>query len=166
MKKLSFVTMVFVIFLFVSNGIQGQTTQTKLNQVELAKQFLGTWQANMGKDTLEMWEGKPYGKALVVSTYMVIKGVRSDSYLCSFGYDSRDDKLKGYNLFPNAIFMTWIGTFTTDKIIKIDGLDCFNPGIILWKSEFEFKSPEEVIIRNFTPEGIKSGEWTFKRIKK
>jgi hypothetical protein len=51
MKKLCLTTVVFVFLMFISNVIQAQSTQTKLNQVELAKQFLGTWQGNTGKDT-------------------------------------------------------------------------------------------------------------------
>jgi hypothetical protein len=165
MKKLSSTTLIFVFLLFISIGIQAQTTQAKLNQVELVKQFLGTWQANIGKDTVQMWEGKPYGKALIVDVYMVIKGIKSDSYLSCFGYDDRDDKLKGYNLFLNSNFGTWIGVFITDKMLKIDGLDSFKPEIIWWKAEFEFKTTTEAIVRNFSPEGVKTGEWTFKKVK-
>ena len=165
MKKLSFVTMIFVFLLIIPNGIQGQTPQTKLNQLELAKQFLGTWQTNLGKDTVEMWEGKLYGNAVVVNVYMVIKGTRSELYISNFGYDNTEGKLKGYNLMPNAGFNTWVGIFTTDKIIKIDGLDSFKPQIIYWKADFEFKTPTEVIVRNYNPEGVKTGEWTFKKVK-
>jgi len=165
MKKLCLTTVMVVFVLFVFNGIQGQTTQLKLQQVELAKQFLGTWQATMGKDTVTMWEGKPYGKAVITHIYTVIKGIKSDSYLSCFGYDDRDDKIKGYNLLTDADFVTWIGVFTTDKMFKIDGLDTFEPGIIWWKAEFEFKTPGEVIVRNFNPEGVKTGEWTFKKVK-
>ena len=165
MKKLSSTTLVFVFLLFISNGIQAQSTQTKLNQVELAKQFLGTWQANTGKDTVQMWEGKLYGKALIANAYMVIKGIKSDSYMSCFGYDDRDDKLKGYNLLPSTDFGTWIGMFTSEKVFKIDGVDTFKPEIIWWKSEFEFKTPTEIIARNFSPDGVKTGEWTFKKVK-
>jgi hypothetical protein len=167
MKKLGSTILIFVFLLFISNGIHSQSAQTKLNQLELAKQFLGTWtlQGNIGNDTVTMWEGKLYGKAVLTYVYTIIKGIKSDSYMCSFGYDDREDKLKGYNFFPNADYATWIGMFTTDKMFKIDGVDTFNPKIIWWKSEFEFKTPTEVIARNFNPEGVKTGEWTFKKIK-
>lgn len=165
MKKLCFKALIAVFLLFLSNGIQGQTAQTKLNQLELAKQFLGTWQTNLGKDTVEMWEGKLYGNAVVVNVYMVIKGTRSELYISNFGYDNTEGKLKGYNLMPNAGFNTWVGIFTTDKIIKIDGLDSFKPQILYWKADFEFKTPAEVIVRNYNPEGVKTGEWTFKKVK-
>lgn len=165
MKKLIFTTAFAVLLLILFPGIQGQSSQTKLNQLELAKQFLGTWQTSLGKDTVEMWEGKLYGKAVIAYVYTVIKGTKADSYISNFGYDSRDNKIKGYNLMPNADLNTWVGMFTTDKILKIDGLDTFKPQIIYWKAEFEFKTPAEVIVRNFNPEGVKTGEWTFKKVK-
>jgi hypothetical protein len=165
MKKLIPTTFIVVFLLLISSGIQAQTTQTKLNQVELAKQFLGTWQGNTGKDTVTMWEGKLYGKAVVSNVYMVIKGKKYDSYMSTFGYDNRDDKIKGYNLLTSADFGTWIGVFTTDKMFKIDGLDTFKPEKIWWKAEFEFKTPTETIVRNFNSEGVKTGEWTFKKVK-
>ena len=165
MKKLSSTTLFFVFLLFISMGIQAQSTQTKLNQVELAKQFLGTWQGIIGKDTVGMWEGKLYGEAVMAYVYMVIKGVKSDSYISLFGYDDRDDKLKGYTISPNSEFGTWIGAFTTDKVLKMDGLDTFKPEKIWYKAEFEYKTPTEVIIRNYNAKGIKTGEYTYKKIK-
>jgi hypothetical protein len=85
--------------------------------------------------------------------------------MSTFGYDNRDDKIKGYNLLTSADFGTWIGMFTTDRMFKIDGLDNFKPEKIWWKAEFEFKTPTETIVRNFNPEGVKTGEWTFKKVK-
>ena len=147
MKSFCLTAAIVVFLLFITNGIQAQSPQTKLNQSELAKQFLGTWQVNTGKDTVQMWEGKLYGEAVITNISMVIKGKKSDSYMACIGYDSRDDKLKGYNLFANTDFATWIGVFTTDKIFKSDLLDTFNPEKVLWKNEFEFKTPTEVVIK-------------------
>jgi hypothetical protein len=165
MKKLCFVTVVFVLLLFLPNGIQAQTAQTKLNQVELAKQWIGIWQTTVNKDTIEMWEAKPYGKALVINVYEVIKGKKSDSYMINIGYDDRDDKIKGFNLFPNTDFMTWIGVFTTEKLFKADALDSFKPEIVWFKNEIEFKTPTEMIVRGYDTKGVKTGECTWKKIK-
>jgi hypothetical protein len=116
MKTFCLTTVIALFLLFISNRMQAQTTQTKLILVVLAKQFLGTWQENTGKDTDTMVEGKLYGKALITNVYMVIKGKKSDSYLSCFGYDDRDDKIKGYNLITNADFATWIGVFTMSDL--------------------------------------------------
>jgi hypothetical protein len=164
--KRNFLSMAIIVFLLIcSNRIQAQTTEPKLNQVELMKQWLGTWQADIGKDTVEFWEGKLYGEAVVINVYQVINGKKSDYYLINCGYDNRDDKLKGYNLLPNSHFGTWIGTFTTDKIFKADMVDTFKPEIVWWKNEVEFKPPSEMIIGAFNAKGVKTGEWTYKKVK-
>ncbi len=165
MKKLCLTSVIFVFLLFISNGIQAQSTQTKLNQVELAKQFLGTWQTTFGKDTVEIWEAKPYGKAIIISVTQTVKGKKYDSYVCNIGYDDRDDKIKGFNLSPNTDFMTWVGIFTTDKKFNADALDTFKPDVIWFKNEVEFKTPTDMIMRGFNAKGEKTGEWSYKKVK-
>jgi hypothetical protein len=165
MKTFCLTTMIAVTLLISSNGLQAQTTQTKLNQVELAKQFLGTWQTTFGKDTVEIWDAKPYGKALIITVSQIIKGNKNDSYVCNIGYDDRDDKIKGFNLSPNTDYLTWIGMFTTDKKFNADALDTFKPEIVWWKNEIEFKTPTDMIVRGFDAKGVKTGEWTYKKVK-
>lgn len=79
--------------------------------------------------------------------------------------DDRDDKLKGFNLFPNADFMTWIGVFITDKLFKVDTLDSFKPDIVWMKNEIEFKTPTEMVVRAYNTKGGKTGEWIYKKVK-
>jgi hypothetical protein len=165
MKTLCLITMSTVFLLFCSNRVQAQTAQTKLNQVELMKQWLGTWQTTVNKDTTEIWEGKPYGKALIITVYRVINGKKTDSYVANCGYDDRDDKIKGYNLSPNTDFLTWIGKFTTDKKFSADALDTFKPEIVWWKNEIELKTPTELVIRAFNAQGVKTDEWTYIKTK-
>jgi hypothetical protein len=51
MKTFSLTTITVVFLLFLTIGIQAQTSQTKPNNLELFKQFVGTWKSEMGKDT-------------------------------------------------------------------------------------------------------------------
>ena len=64
MKPILSVTLLIVYLLLCSNGIQAQTTDSKLDQVELMKQFIGSWQTEMGKDTIFIMVGKTFGKGL------------------------------------------------------------------------------------------------------
>jgi hypothetical protein len=43
MKTFCLTTIIAITLLLCTHGIQAQNTQTKLNQVELMKQFIGTW---------------------------------------------------------------------------------------------------------------------------
>jgi hypothetical protein len=165
MKKLGLTTVLFVFLLFLSNGIQGQTTQTKLNQLELTKQWIGTWQHNTSKDTIDGWEIKAFGKAVIFTGFQIVKGKRTDSAMEIGGYDDRDDKVKGIWVGINANLVTFSGMFTTEHLFKCDALDTFKPDIIWWKNEMENKSSNELIIRSFNPKGVKTGELIFTKVK-
>lgn len=43
------------------NNLQAQKVQTKLNQVELFKQFIGIWRFEYGKVTFLIIENTPFG---------------------------------------------------------------------------------------------------------
>ena len=79
MKTFCLSTTIVVFLLLCSNGIQAQTTQTKLNQVELMKQFLGTWKYELAKDTTIISEFTPFGTAIEDNYQIVTKGKILDS---------------------------------------------------------------------------------------
>ena len=82
--------------LLCTNAIQAQTTQPKLNQSELIKQLLGTWQHNSGKDSIGLWEVQQYENAFVTYLHLVINGKKSFTYIENWGFSSKDDNFKGY----------------------------------------------------------------------
>lgn len=121
MKKLGLTSIVVVFLLAFPNGIQGQTTQPKLDQVKLMKQILGTFQANHGKDTVEIWTGKQYGpQTFVLEVSYTIKGQKVPMYINNIFYDSNDGKLKGFQLWANGEHGSWIGAYTSET--KFDGV--------------------------------------------
>jgi len=61
MKKLSLATTIVILLLVCSDGIQAQTTQSTLSQVELMKQFIGTWKFDLATDTTIFWDLKTFG---------------------------------------------------------------------------------------------------------
>ena len=87
------------ILLICSGGIQAQTTQPSINQVGLLKQFIGKWQATTGKDTVEIWEGKSYGEALIITITREVKGVKSPVYVNNIGFDKGDGNIKRFRTF-------------------------------------------------------------------
>jgi hypothetical protein len=44
-------------------------------------------------------------------------------------------------------------------------LDSFKPEIVWFKNEIEFKTPAEMIVRGYDAKGVKTGEWTYKKVK-
>ncbi|MBN1789387.1 MAG: hypothetical protein JW830_02745 [Bacteroidales bacterium] len=165
MKKIGLTMTIAVLLLICANGILAQTAQTQLNQVELIQQFLGTWNCDINKDTVEVWECIPYGKTHTTTVSQIIKGKKSDLYLNNAGFDKRDGKFKGLLLYPNGDYYTWIGLFTTDKKLSVDIVDNLNPEKVLAKYEFEFKTPTNRTMTQFTADGVKVGEFKFIKVK-
>jgi hypothetical protein len=164
-KTFFLTTVMFVLVLICSNGIQAQTTQTKLDQVELMKQLVGTWQATVGKDTVEVWESQLYGKGVMTNVYQIIKGNKSPSYMNNMCFDSKDGKLKGFILNHDGNYTTWIGLFGTEKNFSGDLVDNFNPEKAWAKFEFIFANPKEWTLTMHDTNGIKTSENKFSKVK-
>lgn len=143
MKRL-FITIIITVFLLLcSIGIQAQTTQTELNQVELVKQFVGKWECKISSDSILFWNTVPYGTGFEVN----IKGVANGKIFVEakqlWGYDKKLDKFiiavmhKGQGI---KIYSVW---FLSDRKYESIGYnDISNPETASWKIEGEFKSRE------------------------
>ena len=164
MKKFYLTTVIAVFLLIFSNEIQAQTTTNRLNQTELIKQFLGSWQTSFGKDTVEIWETQQYGNALVMNVSTTIKGQKNPYYINNMGFDSDENKFKGYLLFPNGGYTIWIGSFTAEKVFTASLVDSFYPLIIRVKFQGIFGT-NEFVWTVYNPSGVKTGEYKYKKIK-
>lgn len=157
MKKLSFINAIIVFLLFVSNGIQAQTSQAELNQEELMKQFLGSWKFYIGKDkdTTGFYDVKSFGTGSECYMWFVTKGNIYLEIKQLGGYNKEIDKYflaqmgKGMGL---ELYAVWFVSNTKYKIVPYDDLS--NPEKASLKMEGEFKSPdifEETIIWDNIP---------------
>jgi hypothetical protein len=90
--KISLLTTLLASLLLCTNGIQAQTTQTKLNQVELMKQFIGTWKSETN-DTTYIIEDKHYGDGHEVYMKNETKGKIIWEQKSLIGYDKKNDML-------------------------------------------------------------------------
>jgi hypothetical protein len=139
--------MIAVTLLFCSNGIQAQTTQSQLNQVELMKQFIGIWKAEMGKDTIFIMEGKTFGKGLEFYWKTDTKGKIISEGKSIMGHDKINNRIiepQIWDSSPNIIL--WSGLFTSsNKYEAILLKDIANPEKATLKWEYEFKSPDLLV---------------------
>ena len=147
MKTLCLTTMIIVFLLFSLNVLKAQTTQTTLNQVELMKQFVGTWKAEMGKDTIFIMEGKTFGKGLEFYWKTDTKGKIISEGKSIMGYDKINNRIiepQIWDSSPNIIL--WSGLFTSsNKYEAILLKDIANPEKATLKWEYEFKSPDLLV---------------------
>ncbi len=169
MKNLFFTTMIALFLFICSSGIQAQTTQTKLNQVELAKQFLGTWQNESENGDIQVVEitcfrnggfeqyKKDISKEKIISETKYLWGYdkKNDKYiLASIGTDKPDLNLR-------VILFTSKNTCEYFPYTYIS-----NPEQVASKTIYEFKFPDM-----FTATGMKDNKpagttTTWTRVKK
>jgi hypothetical protein len=93
MKALCLTTKVVAFLLLCTNGIQAQTVDTKLNQMELMKQYLGIWKGEVAKDTVMILNFTSYGKAIENNYKIVAKGKILYSGKEIYGYNQKYDKI-------------------------------------------------------------------------
>jgi hypothetical protein len=167
MKKLCSIISIAVFFFICTNGIQSQTTQPKLNQIELMKQFVGSWKVEETKDTTFFWDAKSYGAGLEGYYKTVSNGKTVTEGKFLQGFDKSTDKSifvelpagKDYDIDINA---TWFISDTKYKYVPIKDISNFEKAS--YKIEGEFKSPDmfvETTLRNNKPTKIE----TYKRTK-
>jgi len=144
---------------------EAQTTQTQLNQLELVKQFVGSFQNIIGKDTTELWETQSYGNTVIINVYRVIKEKKYPLYINNIGLRSKDGKLKGFVLWIGGVYSTWIGSFSSAKDFSGYMVDNLNPEKPSSKFDFVFNSPTEWILTFHDMQGVKTSEGKFVKVK-
>jgi len=93
MKVLSLAIIIALSLFFCTGGVQAQSTQTKLDQVELYKQFIGVWKCDYAKDTTFFWETKSFGGGFEVNMKWESKGEIVFEVKSVVGYDKKNDML-------------------------------------------------------------------------
>jgi hypothetical protein len=116
---------------------------TKLNQVELIKQFISNWKGEVGKDTTAFWEIKSNGTGLechykyVTKDNMIFEGNQL------WGYDKKTDKFiltsssGGMDAGSSGLWFT-----SKEKCLLTSFNDMSDPDKASFKMETEFKSPD------------------------
>jgi len=164
MKKLWFISVIAVLLLFLSIGIQGQTMEKQLDQLKLMEQFLGTWQLTTSSDTIIV-EFQKYGKAFVENDYSVKDGKKEWGSIWTYGFAPDEGKFKIFAVMLTGDYMTIIGSFTSEKKWVQEIVQNFNPEKVLMRGEFVFDSPSAATATSFNSEGVKTEEYKFIKIK-
>jgi hypothetical protein len=165
MKKICLAIQITAFLLICLYGLQAQTTQTKLNQVELMKQFLGTWQANDGIDTVEVWEFQQFGKAFILNVNRLVKGQKTPLNINSIVFNSELGKFKSFQLSTEGTYNTWLGLFTTEKKFNGDMVNNSNPEIVWGKIQNVFDNPKEFTFTFSNTDGVIGEELKFMKVK-
>jgi|SRR5664280_1963096 len=127
---------------YITQNVMNTETSKKLNQVELMKNFIGTWKSEAGKDTTFLWEGKPYGEGLDVYVKTETKGKVVSEGKAVMAYDKNSDKFiqtRIMNGKGSLIAAMWFTSKNTCEGVFYK--DMSNPENAQMKAIFEFISP-------------------------
>ena len=154
-------TLITLCFLIHLSNIEAQTKPPKLNQMGLYKQFNGTWKAEIGADSIEVRECREFGFAYVIDVYRIIKGEKIPVYINNVSYDATDGKFKGFLLYPNGTYFTWIGTFTKSNYFSGNIVFNFMPEVVWSEFHADFINSNEFSCTNFNQAGEQILEMKF-----
>lgn len=137
-------TTIIAIFVSISiSDIKAQPKLDHLDQVELMKQFIGTWKCELSKDTFLISENIPFGTGMFSRSQIVTKSINLDSIIQLYGYDKEIDKFIVAEQMKSSpvieICTAWFTSCNTGEIIII------NPKNAPFKFKFEFKNPDVIV---------------------
>ena len=123
--------------------LQAQTTDNKLNQVDLMKKFVGRWKCELGKDTVLIGENIVFGTGLVCSTQIIANGKILNSVKQLYGYDKKIDKFIVAELIESSpvieICTSWFTSQNTGELVVA------NPDNAPFRFKFEFKNADLIV---------------------
>jgi len=155
MKKNYLTAIISVSLLIWSGKLQAQTTLTKLDQVELMKQFASNWKGEVGKDTTVFWDIKSNGTALECNYKYVTKDKMIFEGKQLWDYDKKVDKFILSSMTNGMDSGTSAFWFTSKyKSIIIPLSDISNPEKAAFKLDTEFKSPDMFIQKTIVNNNI------------
>lgn len=129
MKKNCLTITIAVFLLICLNGLQAQTTQTELNQMECINQLIGSWKCEIGKDTTSYNDYTSYGTGVDVNIKNVTKGKTVREARINWAYDKTLDKIIGlYQIKGEDIDPLWaVQWISKNKYFLVGYKDISNP---------------------------------------
>ena len=168
MKKIYTLSMiVLLIAVCTQQRLHAQTKQSGLNQMELLKQFIGTWRNDANKDTVYTAEFKPYGNGgLDFKLTSITKGKAWFEMKELWGYDKKNDKVVVAGLVKDSpkIMLSALWFTSNNKCEQVPLEFVSNPDQSGFKVIFEIKSPD-IVTRNEIMNNKSAGIETYTRVK-
>jgi len=143
MKKICLTIKITAFLLICLNGLQAQTTQTKLNHNELINQIVGSWKYEYGKDTTGYYDFTTYGTGLDANGKFVYKGKTISESRLIWAYDKTLDKMIGLYQIKGGNYRLMVSQWISrNKYVLVDYKDISNPEEASTKTVGTLKSPD------------------------
>ena len=152
MRKLFKVLLSLLVFLGISLTLSAQSNEEELDQLELMKQFVGTWRAETGEDTVVNTTYEPNGDGILITQENIANGVtyRTVKAVMGVSTDKKTIIVSGVRQDGSVFFHC--GKFVSNNklILELYRNNVKHPVVI---QEFEIQSPD-----TFTARGKSRGE--------
>jgi hypothetical protein len=150
----------------IEQSVRNSETAKEFNLVEVMKQFIGTWKAEYGKDTILIYNARPYGNGSERDMTLTTKGKIIYSARVLYGYDSKSDKLIEVTLSKSSPELNIVAWWATSKNTweGVPLKDITNPDNAVTKMKNELKSPDLFIMTDIVNNKV-VGTHTFTRVK-
>ena len=125
MRKFISLSLIGLLIHCFYTNLQAQSSQSELDQVELMKQFIGTWEAEWGEDTV-IWVMTPLEKGY---EHIIHRKTKEGTFLYLTGIGGFTDDYKTclwYFLRPNGAITRNMGEFLSNKKIKFKRYDHYH----------------------------------------
>jgi len=150
MKKSFGMLLCFLLLSCLSLDLYSQSDGEELNQVNLSKQFIGTWEWKIGGDSVQQIINTPAGNGILFK--MVYKS--GDKVYAegggSIGF-SRDRKtIETIVVWPNGLVTHDIGRFVTEKKMVTERFVAGSPTHAVMLTEWDFSKPNLLEMQVYT----------------
>ena len=158
MKKIIFPMLVLPLMaLCFSMTLNAQSSEQDLDQVELMKQFIGKWIAEIDEDTTQTWEAIPLEKGYEVNVTWQAKGETFQTGKGIMGFTWKYQTVNWYHLWPSGYISRDMGKFISDKKMTMDRFTADHKHITA-SMEVNFISPDKFKVI-FTSRVWKEDSW-------
>ena len=151
MLALSLISLCFAI------NLNAQSSEKDLDQVELMKQFTGTWTGEWREDTTILWEFIPSGKGYEHIIHWQAMGETYQTNNGIIGFTWEYKTVNMYTLWQNGMLSRDMGKFVSDKKITWERFDA-NHKNVLASMEMVFLTPDKFMLI-FTARVKKEDTW-------
>ena len=145
MKKSISIILLFTLSFGLSQNLLCQSSVEELDQLELMKQFIGTWELSVSQDSIIVATITPFGDGLSFKQENKADGRTYSSYLGLWGISSDKKTIESVGLDESGNIMYSVGKFVSPK--KFVNEDNYGNPYAVRISEFEFESPASLIYR-------------------
>ena len=170
MRKSFKVLLSLLIFLGISLTLSAQSNEEELDQLELMKQFIGTWRAETGEDTVVSTTYEPIGDGILITQENITNGVTYRTVKAVMGVSTDKKTIIVSVIRQDGTIGFHYGKFVSNNkcILEVYRDNVQHPLNI---QEFEIQSPDTFTTRGkYRGEQMKwDAEWwvttTFHKIK-